>query len=292
MSVLDGFEHFARKDESLAGLTGLRFPATAEFFAEPTNQDELAAILKRFASEKKPVRIIGAGSNLLVRDAHVEGLVVQLSAPAFSSIDVQENRIVVGGGTRLSHFVASAVGEGMSGPQHLVGLPGTIGGALYSDLEFPNVDIGTWVRSIKSLNRDGELVSHGGDGSPFSHYQSVLQGQIIVSVEMEFEKEASEGLTKQMQKLWIVRRAKRPPADMSAAWIFKDHGGQSAAELIESAGLKGVSSGGVSLFDADPNFLVAEPGATSEQAMELIEHIATEVEQKLGVKLERAIQVW
>lgn len=292
MSLISGFEHFTCENQPLAPLTGLGFSAVAEYFAEPTTVEELAGIVKRFGENDLPVRIVGAGSNLLIRDDKVSGLVLQLSAPAFSGITVDGSKMTVGGGTRLSHFVASAVRESMSGPHHLVGLPGTIGGALHSDLEFPNVDVGTWVRSIESLKRDGEKVIHGGDGVPFSHYQSSLQGQIILTVEMEFEKEDSAALTKRMQKLWIVRRAKRPPSDVNAAYIFKNHGGESAAELIDAAGLKGTSVGNVSLFDSDPNYLVAEPGATAQQAVELIEQVAKTVEEKLDVKLERAIQIW
>ncbi len=292
MSLISGFEHFTCENHPLASLTSLRFGAVAEYFAEPTTVQELASVVKRFSEQDLPVRIIGAGSNLLIRDEKVGGLVVQLSAPAFTSIDVDGTKMTVGGGSRLSHFVASAVRDGMSGPHNLVGLPGTIGGALYSDLEFPNVDVGTWVRSVEALKRDGERVTHGGDGEAFSHYQSSLQGQVILSVDMEFEKEESAALTKRMQKLWIIRRAKRPPADVNAAYIFRNHGGESAADLIEAAGLKGTAVDSVSLFDPDPNYLVAEAGATAQQAVELIELVSNTVEQKLDVKLERAIQIW
>jgi len=278
VSLISGFEHFTCENHPLASLTSLRFSAAAEYFAEPTTVEELASVLKRFAEQDLPIRIIGAGSNLLIRDEKVNGLVVQLSAPAFTTIEVDGSKMTVGGGSRLSHFVASAVREGMNGPHNLVGLPG--------------IDVGTWVRSVEALKRDGERVTHGGDGAAFSHYQSSLQGQVILSVDMEFEKEDSVALTKRMQKLWIIRRAKRPPADVTAAYIFRNHGGESAADLIESAGLKGTSVGSVSLFDADPNYLVAEPDATSQQAVELIEQVSATVEEKLGVKLERAIQIW
>ena len=292
MSLISGFEHFTCENQPLGSLTGLAFGTAADYFAEPTTVDELAGIVKRFTENDLPVRILGAGSNLLIRDEKVGGLVVQLSAPAFTAIEVDGSKIKLGGGSRLSHFVASAVREGMSGPHHLVGLPGTIGGALHSDQDFPNVDVRTWVRSVEALKRDGETVTHGGQGDPFSHYQSSLQGQVILSVEMEFEKEEAADLTKRMQKLWIVRRAKRPPPDVNAAYIFKNHGGESASELIDAAGLKGTSVGSVSLFDTDPNYLVAEAGATAQQAVELIEKVSAEVEQKLDVKLERAIQIW
>ena len=292
VSLISGFEHFARENEPLSPLTSLRLGGVAEYFAEPTNVEELAAIAKRFSDEGAPVRLIGAGSNLLIRGDGVGGLVIHLSAPAFCQIDIDGTKMTLGGGSRISHFVASAVREGLAGPQHLVGLPGTIGGALHSNVGFPNVDIGTWVKSVEVMKRTGEQLTYSGDEVSFSSHQSSISELVILAVEMEFEQESSEALTKQMQKLWISRKAKRPPADLNAAHIFRDHGGQSASELIEDSGLKGTKVGDVELFDADPNYFVANPGAKVEDVIRLIELVKAQVKEKLDVELETAIQIW
>lgn len=292
MSLISGFEHFVRENESLSPLTSLRLGGPAKYFAEPTSVDELAAILKKFTDEGETIRMIGAGSNVLIPQAGVDGLVVHLSAPAFCQIDIDGTNMRVGGGARLSHVVSNAVREGLNGPQHLVGMPGTIGGALHSNISFPNVDIGTWVKSIDAMKRSGEKQTYSGDDLNFSSQSSSLSDLVILSVDADFEKEDPEALTKQLQKLWLVSKAKRPPADLNAAYIFKNPVGESTSELIESAGLKGSSVGDVSLFDADPNYFVAGADATPEDVVKLIEQVKAGVSEKLEVQLETAIQIW
>lgn len=292
MSLISGFEHFVRENEPLAPLTSLRLGGPAQYFAEPTTIEELAAIVNRFSEEGVSIRLVGAGSNVLIPESGVSGLVVHLSAPAFCQIEIDGTTMKIGGGVRLSHVVSNAVREGLNGPQHLVGMPGTIGGALHSNINFPNVDMGTWVKSIDVMKRTGERLTYRGEDVAFSSHQSSLGELVILTVETEFEKESSEALTKQMQKLWIVSKAKRPPADVNAAYIFRNQGGESAGELIDSAGLKGSSVGGVSLFDADPNYFVANPGAKVADVVQLVDLVKTQVNEKLGVQLETAIQIW
>lgn len=291
MSLISGFEHFVRENEPLSPMTSLRLGGVAEFFAEPTSVEELAAIVKRFSEEGASIRMIGAGSNVLVPN-DVAGLVINLSAPAFCQIEIDGTKMRVGGGTRLSHMVSNAVREGLNGPQHLVGLPGTIGGALHSNINFPNVDVGNWVKSVDVMKRSGEQLSYRGDEVAFSSHESSFSELVILAVEAEFEKEDPAVLTKQLQKLWLVSKAKRPPADVNAAYIFKSPSGESAGELIESAGLKGTSVGGVSLFDSDPNYFVATADATAADVEKLIQLVADQVKEKLDVQLESAIQVW
>ena len=292
MSLISGFEHFVRENEPLSPLTSMRLGGAAEYFAEPTSTEELAAIVKRFSEQSVTIRMIGAGSNVLIPDDGVSGLVIHLSAPAFCQIEIDGTKMRIGGGTRLSHIVSNAVREGLNGPQHLAGMPGTIGGALHSNISFPNVDIGTWVQSVDVMKRSGEQLSYRGDEISFSSHGSNFSELVILAVETEFEKEDSAVLTKQLQKLWLVSKAKRPPADVNAAYIFKNQGGESAGELIESAGLKGSSVGGVSVFDADPNYFVSSPGAKVADVVKLIDLVKTQVNEKLGVQLETAIQIW
>ena len=156
-----GLEHIVRENEPLAPYTRLGLGGVAEYFAEPTSQDELVAVVKRFTEEGLPIRLIGGGSNVLIKSSGVAGLVIHLGAPAFCEINVSGQSITAGGGTKLSHFVSTAVREGFSGPQRLVGIPGTIGGALHGNSGAHSVDIGTWVESATVLTRSGEVISRG-----------------------------------------------------------------------------------------------------------------------------------
>jgi UDP-N-acetylmuramate dehydrogenase len=292
VSLLSGYEHIVRENEPLAPFTRLKIGGTAEYFAEPTNEEELTGLVKQFSEANQPVRLIGSGTNLLINDTGVKGLVIHLAAPDFCTIAVNENRITVGGGTRLSHFVATAVREGLAGPEQLVGLPGTIGGALHNNTDAHGVDIGSWVESAEVLTRAGERITREKDSLSFSYRQSSLSELVILKAEFVLEREPAENLTKAMQKLWIVRRSKQPSSELQAAYMFKDLGGEQAGDLIERAGLKGTRAGKVELLDSDPNFFVAEAGATSEDVLSLLKTVQTQVSERLEQTLEPAIQIW
>lgn len=292
MTLLSGFEHIVREKETLAPFTRLKIGGTAEYFAEPTTRDELVGLVKRFAGEDLPIRLIGSGSNLLVSDNGVPGLVIHLAAPEFSQITVSENRITAGGGAKLNHFVATAVREGFSGPERLVGLPGTVGGALHNNTNAHGVDIGNWVQTAEVLTRAGELKKHDRDSMSFSYMQSSLNELAILNADFMFEPETPEALTKAMQKLWIVRRASQPATELNAAYMFKDNGGDLASDLIDSAGLKGTRIGGIEICDTDPNFITAESGSSSEDVLKMIDLVKTQVAERLEATLEAAIQIW
>ena len=114
----------------------------------------------------------------------------------------------------------------------------------------------------------------------------------ILSATFKFDAESAEALTKQMQKLWIVRRAAQPAADVRAAYVFKDHGGDSASSLIDQAGLKGTRVGEVEVCDRDPNFFIAHDGATADDFLRLVELVQTRVRDQHEVELQTSIGIW
>ncbi len=292
MSFTAGFEHIVRENEPLAPHTSLKIGGAAEFFAEPTTREELSAVVARAAELQMPVRLLGGGSNLLVSSEGVKGLVIHLAAPEFSQINVQGNTITAGGGARLSHFIATAAREGFAGPEQLVGIPGTVGGALHNNTGYHGVDFGTWVQSATVMTRDGKVATRDKDSLSFSYRESSLTELAILEGTFAFETEAADALTKRMQKLWIVRRAAQPEADEHSAYMFRDQGGESASRLIADAGLAGESVGSVRLSDRDPNFFVAGPGATSDEVLQLMEVVRNQVAERLEIELQGAIQVW
>lgn len=292
MSLTAGLEHIVRENEPLAPFTRLKIGGVAEYYAEPTSIEELELLVKRFSDNNLPIRLIGNGSNLLVRSTGVPGLVIQLSAPAFCTIEIQRPFMKVGGGTQISHFVAAAVREGFAGPEQLVGIPGTIGGALYNNTGALGVDIGSWVDSVELLTRAGERLHRNRDSLAFSYRQSSITELVILSAKFKFELEDSVLLTKQMQKNWIVRRAAQPAWNENSTFVFKDHGGESAAALIDQAGLKGTRVGKVAISERNSNYFIAEAGATSEDVLRLMDLVSGQVQERLGIQLEAAICVW
>ena len=292
MSIISGLEHIVRENEPLAPYTSLRIGGVAEHFAEPTNVDELTELVRRFSAAGLPIRLLGGGSNILVRDEGVPGLVIQLTAPAFCQLEVKGDLLIAGGGVRLTHFVSTAVREGMAGPEQLVGIPGTIGGALHNNTGVAGFDIGSWVIRAQAMTRAGDLVTRESDAMSFSYRASSLNELAIISATFRCERDAPEALTRQLQKNWIVRRANQPLLGEHTAYVFKDHGGDSAASLIERAGLKGTQVGKIEVLDRNANFFVARQGATSADFLRLVELVRSQVQDRFDVNLALAIQVW
>lgn len=292
MSLISGFEDVVKENEPLAPYTRLKLGGVAAWFAEPNSREQLIGLVKRFSENELPIRLIGAGSNTLIRNQGVGGLVISLASPVFCEIEINDDTITCGGGVKLVDFVAAAVKQGLNGPQHLVGIPGTVGGALHSNTSAVGFDIGSWVKSVDVLTLSGEQITYQKDELSFSYRQSSLKDLIILSVTFQFDSENSETLTKQMQKLWIVRRATQPASEARSAYVFKDHGGETASDLIDQAGLKGTRVGNVEICDSDPNYFIANDDATAEDFLKLIELVKTRVKDQLEIDLETSIGIW
>ncbi|HVC98171.1 MAG TPA: UDP-N-acetylmuramate dehydrogenase [Pirellulales bacterium] len=292
MHLLDDFGPIVRQAEPLAPHTWFQLGGAAEFFAEPRDADELACLLRRCREEEMPVRLLGGGSNVLVRDEGVPGVVIHLSAPEFAKIEVHGQLVTAGGGAKLGHVISSSVREGLAGLETLVGIPGTIGGALHGNAGSRGGDVGQWTSRATIMTASGEVVERTRDELVFAYRQSSLDELVILFAEFHFDREDPDELTKRMQQQWIVKKASQPLAHQSAGCIFKNPRGMSAGMLIEQAGLKGTRVGGAEVSDRHANFIVAEPGASSQDVLRLIELVRSRVADRLTVELELEIEVW
>lgn len=292
MSLIDGLEHIVRENEPLAPLTWFRLGGVTEYFAEPNSVEELQQLVQRCRDESVSMRLLGGGSNVLIRDDGVPGMVIHLAAPAFSGISIEGNVAKAGGGAKLGHLVSATVGRGLAGLEDLVGIPGSVGGALHNNSGGPGSDIGQWTAAATVMTRGGEIISRNRDDLHFAYRESNLDELVILDAQFQMEEEDPQQLTKRMQKLWIVKRASQPPGGENTGAIFKSSGGVSAGSLIEQAGLKGASIGEAEVSDRDANFIIAHPGATSQDVVRLIDLMRTQVAERMHVELETAIDVW
>ena len=158
-SFSSGFDEIVRLHEPLAPHTWMGIGGPAEYFAEPRSVEELQAVVQRAAAEGLPIRVLGGGSNLLVRDDGVPGVVLRLSAPAFIKFKPTKQLVTAGGGARLGHVISTAVRPGWRGLETLVGIPGTIGGALHGNAGSHGGDIGQWTCQADVMTRSGEIIS-------------------------------------------------------------------------------------------------------------------------------------
>lgn len=292
MAFIKGFENFVRTNEPLAPHTWFKLGGPASYFAEPTTVEELTAVVRRAREESLGVRMLGGGSNLLVREQGVPGVVVRLSGPAFTSIKPAKNQLSAGGGAKLGHTISTAVREGLAGLETLVGIPGTVGGALHGNAGSRGGDIGQWVCQATLMTESGDIIQRNRDELVFAYRESSLDELVILDVRFQLEQDNPEELTKRMQMQWIVKKANQPLDHQSAGCIFKNPRGMSAGMLIDQAGLKGTRVGGAEISDRHANFIVAESGATSDDVLQLIDQVRERVFERLGVELELEIEVW
>jgi UDP-N-acetylmuramate dehydrogenase len=292
MAFDTGLEKCVRRQVPLAPYTWFRLGGPAEYFAEPATQEELQSIVRRAKSEGLGVRMLGGGSNVLVGEAGVKGVVIHLSAPAFSEIAVDGKTLIAGAGAKLGHAVDKAVAAGLAGLESLVGIPGTVGGALRGNAGSRSGDIGQWTAQAVVMTGDGEIITRRREELVFSYRESSLDELVILSAKFELEQDDSADLTKRMQQQWIVKKAKTPLRHQATGVIFRNPRGMSAGDLIEQAGLKGARVGGAEVSDRHANFIVADEKATPQDIIRLIEHIRGRVQERLGVELETELKIW
>ena len=289
---IEDFSEILRRDEPLSQHTWLKLGGPAQFFVLPRTEAELLDVIKMARGQQMPVYILGSGSNLLVREAGVQGVVVKVMEPLLGEVTVEGTSLTAGGGTLLSHVVAEAVRAGLGGIEDLVGIPGTIAGAVVGNSGGRTGDIGQLITSVKVLTQNNEVAIRRGDELSFSYRRSSIQDLLVLSATLELTRDDSEELTRRMRKNWIMKRSTQPLADQSAGCIFRNPRGLSAGALIEQCGLKGLSVGKARISERHANFIVTEAGASSKDVEQLIGRIQKAVTEKFAVELELEIKVW
>jgi UDP-N-acetylmuramate dehydrogenase len=291
MATMSGLD-FVREKEPLAERTWFKLGGPAQFLAEPTSIDELQAVIARSRDEGLQVRLLGGGSKILVRESGVSGMVVSLSGPEFSKIEIASNKVTTGGGAKLANVVTVTVGAGLAGLEPLVGIPGTIGGALHGNAGTLGGDIGQWTSHATVMTRNGEIIQRERNDLVFAYRQSSLDELVILEAEFELDEDNPEELTKRMQKQWIVKKASLPMAHENTGCIFKNPRGVSAGMLIDQCGLKGERVGGAEVSQRHANFFVTDSDASSRDVLELIDVVRSRVAERMGVELELEIEIW
>lgn len=293
MAQFDEFLKFVRRDVPLAMHTRLQIGGPAEFFAEPTSQTELHDLLKQSRAENIPVRVLGAGSNIIAPEDGVSGVVLSLAAPVFCGITVEKKNVVAGAGAKLGRTITQAVSQGLSGIEGLIGIPGTVGGALCGNAGTNSGDLGEWVESVTVIDFEGSIFDLAKNDITFGYRTSSLDDVVILSATLRLEQDDPVELARRMQKLWIVRKAQQPSGELASACAFRNpRSGPPAEELIERAGLKGTRIGGAMVSERSANFILLEPEGTFDDVMRLLELVREQVEKRTEVELESIIEVW
>jgi len=293
MHAFDDFPGTVRTDEPLAHRVWFRLGGPAAYFACPRQIDELVAILRRCRDEAIDVKILGGGSNVLVRDEGVNALVLLLESPFFADIAVRDRVVEAGAAVPLTALISHSARAGLGGLEALTGIPGTVGGALRGNAGGRHGAIGQFVRRATVLDPNDAIVVRERDDLSFASHDSNLDEPVILSAEFELEPEDPESVVRRMRRIWIIKKENQPYAHQLSGCIFKNPTSDvSAGALIDQAGLKGARFGGAEVSDRHANFIVAHPDAKAADILQLIDRIRQRVWQQFGYELELQIQVW
>ncbi|SVA32752.1 uncharacterized protein METZ01_LOCUS85606 [marine metagenome] len=287
-------------DEMMSKYTSMRIGGPADVFVLPANLRDLQIILKNRGS--CPIWTIGEGTNLLVRDRGIRGIVISLKncfksikRPVFyKSLDGKEKAVIqVDGGVKLSYLAKFTARYGLKGVESLVGIPGSVGGSIAMNAGAEGTEISHVLRSIKFMTLDGEVKTYSKSEMVFAYRKTTFpsKGGIVIEAELDLEKGDITDIHREMDK-YLSRRGSTQPLTMpNSGSIFKNPAGEKAGRLIESAGLKGFRIGGARVSIKHANFIVNKGGASAEDVIRLIKHIQTVVEEKSGIKLEQEIVI-
>ena len=274
--------------------TRLQLGGVAEYFAEPENEAELTALLKQCRSEKIPVRVLGAGTSLLVSEASVPGVVIILHKPEFCRIAVDGMLLTVGAGTPFGQVVTQSVSLGLGGIEAFVGMPGSFGGAVCGNAgTIHGGDLGQWVESVRVIDLVGNVSILSKDDITFGYRYSSLDDVVMVSATLRLEQEEPKELAKRMRKLWIIRKSQQPSGETVSVLAFKNpETGPLAADLIEQVGLKGTRIGGAVISERNACFITVDSDCLSDDVQRLIRLVQEQVATHTEMELEPALEIW
>ncbi len=292
MRQLEEFAEFTKAGVPLAPYTLLKVGGPAEALAQPRSLPELSAVVRRCFELSLPLRILGAGGGILIRDDGVKGVVLRLSEPAFTRITVEGKLVRAGAGASVRALISAAARQGLSGVETLVATPGSVGGALRKNAGDGSGEIGQFVRGVQVLDRTGAVQTRDRDELHFDYRSSNLDDPVLVAADFELEPDAAATIVKRMRKAWIQRKASQPFSFEAAARIFKDPPRLSAAALIEQSGLAGTRVGSAEVSEREANFIVADPGASARDILRLIDLIRSRVQERFHIELELEISIW
>ena len=276
--------------ELMSKHTSFKIGGAADIFVNPKSTKELKALLQIGKTANLPVCLVGNGSNLLVSDGGIEGLVVSTLKMKKITL-VSEDEIFAEAGASLTAVCLFALKNSLAGMEFAYGIPGSIGGAVYMNAGAYGGEMKDIIKNVQSLDKSLNLVERPLEDLGLGYRESVYKsnGEIITGVTLKLKKGNSHDISKQMELLMGKRQTSQPLDFGSAGSTFKRPVGYYAAALIDECGLKGLSVGDAQVSEKHAGFVINKGKATCNDVLKLIEEIKDTVYTKKGVKLETEV---
>lgn len=279
-----------KKNEAMKNHTSFKIGGNADFFSEPSSAEEISELIGYAENNNLPYTIIGNGSNLLVGDKGIRGLVIKIDK-SFGNAEIKDNIITAQSGILLSRLSAIALDAGLSGLEFASGIPGTLGGGVYMNAGAYGSEMKDVVKKVSYLE-DGIIKTISAANADFAYRHSFFTGKnaVILSAELELRHADRDEIRATTEDLRKKRTSKQPLSMPSAGSTFKRPEGYFAGKLIEDSGLKGFSIGGAQVSEKHSGFVVNTGNATAADVVCLIKHIQKTVHEKFGVILETEVK--
>ena len=280
-----------RRDEPMAKHTTMRIGGPADVYVEPASEADVANVLKFCAERDVPFFILGRGSNLLVRDGGVRGVVICLAHPQFSKIEIMGKRLHCGAGAKLKNVSVEAKRNNLSGVEFLEGIPGSVGGALRMNAGAMGAATFGEVESLRFMDHAGEIHERSAAGVPVEYRACpLLKTHIALGAVFKCMPLPRAEIEKRM-KAYSEKRWESQPAAPSAGCIFKNPEKIPAGKLVDELGLKGTRVGGAVVSAEHGNFIVNDGRATARDVLELIALLQAHVKEARGIDLHMEVEI-
>lgn len=280
-----------RRDEPLAKRTTLRVGGPADLYVEPASEAELSTVLRLCHQFEVPFFILGRGSNLLIKDRGIRGVVICLAQPAFAKLEIIGEQLHCGAGVRLKAVSVEARRNGLAGLEFLEGIPGSVGGALRMNAGAMNAWTFDAVVSLRYMDYQGEIHAKLASEVPVTYRSCpLLTENLALSAVFQGRPESRAEIEERM-KAYSQKRWNSQPAAPSAGCIFKNPASIPAGKLVDELGLKGTRVGGAVVSDVHGNFIVNDGTATASDVLKLIELIKARAREARSVELHTEVEI-
>lgn len=279
-------------NEPMSEHTTFKIGGPADYFVSVTKESEISDAILWAKENNIPYMIIGNGSNMLVSDKGIRGLVIEVGKN-FADISCEGEKIYVQAGALLSRVAKTAMNESLTGMEEISGIPGTIGGAIYMNAGAYGGEIKNVIETVTYLDCDGEIKTVTADECEFGYRTSIFEtgDKVILSTVLKLKKGNPDEIKEKMADFTNRRKTKQPLAYPSAGSTFKRPEGHFAGALVENAGLKGYTVGKAQISELHAGFVINIGGATCEDVLGVIRYAQKIVKEKYDVCLEPEIRL-
>jgi UDP-N-acetylmuramate dehydrogenase len=291
--LIDAGVRDVRVDEPLSQHTTWRVGGPADLFIYPRSKEELERAMHIVRKHGLPWRVIGRGSNLLVRDGGIRGVVFKIGE-GLDGLSIDGTRVVAGGGCSLIKLSRQTARQGLTGLEFAEGIPGTVGGAVCMNAGAHGSETSRVLTSAEMILGTGERVVFSKEELGFRYRTSVLQGKvqgIVTEASFQLAYGDPQKIASEMARYRDRRKQTQPLQYPCAGSVFRNPPGDHAGRLIEASGLKGYRVGDAEVSTQHANFIINRGQATATDVLALIDHIVRTVEERFGVRLKTEVQV-